>query len=788
MENISKEIISIPENAKIRINWNDRPENYSRDARNRIQKYFSDKYQVPRNNINIVYTPVKLSENGDVIEITGAGIDNIMNVTYQRALFKEWLEREGKKVSYDRLLALDDKVNSSLELTDQDKVHRKYKLKWIYINNFLSFGNDNLFQLDRYKGLTVVNSIPGNFGGKTTLTVDSIKFLFYGKTTKTDKNSEIFNQFTDDEDLVVRGMLEIDDIGEIIIERKMNRKKKRSGDWNITNSLNYYRILPDGSEESLNDVDASQTTQLIKEIIGSEKDFEMVVMATSRNLDNLVDLTTTESGKLLTRFIGLEVIEQKEQEARSMYNTFSKAMKSNIYDSTTLLEEINGHKGEIETLNKLSIEYRDLLVQEKETKNKHETNKTTLIGSKDKIDVEILTLNPKKLEDEINKITETATKHKSDIEEYQKQIDEIGDVKFDEDKDHQLNKDKLSLSNSIAVNSAEVTRLENTIKDLIAGGICQACNRKLDDVDNTEHINKHNLDIEKLNKTIASDEKKLKVVNNGLEELSESKKLIDRKNKLELTRDKLSVEVKSLRNDFKTKNNDLKLYNSNLESINKNKLIDADIDMENTKINVCEHQIEELNKKVEKVRYDVNTNETNIETKTKLIETIKKEGEIETIYKTYIEMTGKKGISKLVLRSVLPIINSELQRLLEGVTEFDVEVSIDDKNDVKISIVKDDIEKSLKSGSGYELTCASIALRCVLGKMSTLPMPNFIAFDEVLGRVADINLELMKPLFDKIKDMFDIVLFITHNEIVKDWSDNIITIVKNDNISKIVAS
>jgi DNA repair exonuclease SbcCD ATPase subunit len=183
---------------------------------------------------------------------------------------------------------------------------------------------------------------------------------------------------------------------------------------------------------------------------------------------------------------------------------------------------------------------------------------------------------------------------------------------------------------------------------------------------------------------------------------------------------------------------------------------------------VCEHQIEELNKKVEKVRYDVNTNETNIETKTKLIETIKKEGEIETIYKTYIEMTGKKGISKLVLRSVLPIINSELQRLLEGVTEFDVEVSIDDKNDVKISIVKDDIEKSLKSGSGYELTCSSIVLRCVLGKMSTLPMPNFIAFDEVLGRVADVNLESMKPLFDKIKDMFAIVLFITHNEIVKD--------------------
>ena len=70
---------------------------------------------------------------------------------------------------------------------------------------------------------------------------------------------------------------------------------------------------------------------------------------------------------------------------------------------------------------------------------------------------------------------------------------------------------------------------------------------------------------------------------------------------------------------------------------------------------------------------------------------IKKEKEIETIYKLYIDMIGKKGISKLVLRSVLPIINLELQRLLEDVTDFDVEVTIDDKNDLKILVNKDQI-------------------------------------------------------------------------------------------------
>jgi DNA repair exonuclease SbcCD ATPase subunit len=85
-----------------------------------------------------------------------------------------------------------------------------------------------------------------------------------------------------------------------------------------------------------------------------------------------------------------------------------------------------------------------------------------------------------------------------------------------------------------------------------------------------------------------------------------------------------------------------------------------------------------------------------------------------------------------------------------------------------------------------EKTAASLALRAVLGKLSTLPMPNFITFDEVLGKIAPENLEKLKTLFDKIKDMYDIVFFITHNDLVKDWGDNVITVVKNkENISKI---
>jgi DNA repair exonuclease SbcCD ATPase subunit len=361
----------------------------------------------------------------------------------------------------------------------------------------------------------------------------------------------------------------------------------------------------------------------------------------------------------------------------------------------------------------------------------------------------------------------------------------IGDVNFDEDIFHQLTKQSGLLNTEKALKEAEIKRLKKVVSDLIAGGICQSCNRKLDDVDNSEHIAKHELEIEKLNNELAEIEKKLKDTDTKLETLDAIKRLVDDKNKKELDIDRLEVEMGGLRNKVVEKKNDLRKYNLNLEAINLNRNIEISVTKIKTDLSVENHTKEETIKKIERVQTDLKINAESIVNKNKLISTIKKEEEIDKIFKIYIELVGKKGISKLVLRSVLPIINSELQRLLEDVVDFEVEIFINDKNDVHFTLNKDGIHKLLKSGSGFEKTASSLALRAVLGKLSTLPMPNFITFDEVLGKVAPENLEKLKTLFDKIKDMYEIVFFITHNDLVKDWSDNVITVVKNDNLSKI---
>lgn len=770
--------------SKIKVYWDDQPHNYSKEAKNKIRNYFANKYGVAKNNINVVYRPVRFNAKGDAIEITGAGIENIMDVNYQRALMKELLTRENKNVDFNRIIALDDKVNGALNVDLSQASHRSWSIKWVMIDNFLCFGENNYIPFSKMKGLTVVNSIPANQGGKTTMTIDAIKFLLHGNTTKTDTNEQVFNTYSDKNELVVRGMIDIEG-EETIVERKMRRSAKKGGGWTVTNKVNYYRILPDGEEEELNEEDATQTTKKIKETIGSEKDFEMLVLATEKNLDDLIGLTTTESGKVLTRLIGLEILELKEKAVREMYNEFARKKKSNEFDVITLNEEIDDHNDKIIMGEELEKELTQKLEDTKADIKRMTDEKEAYLNSKEKIDVTISELNPETLEKDIAELTKKGVTLKEGVTETKTKIAAIGNISFDEDKHHALTKEFNSKTTDKALKEAEIARLQKVVSGLIAGGICQSCNRKLDDVDNSEHIAKHELDVEKLHKEVNVIDNELTKLKAELLDLNDIKLLVDEKNKLELSVDRAEVEMGSLRNKITEKKNDLKKYQMNLEAIDFNKKMDIEVTNLKTKLAVSEHTKDQTITHIQRVQTDIQNHRNNIVTKTKLIETIKKEEEVDKIFKIYIELVGKKGISKLVLRSVLPIINSEAQRLLEDVVDFDIEIFMNEKNDVQFLIVKDEVSKLLKSGSGLEKTAASLALRAVLGKLSSLPMPNFITFDEVLGKVAPENLEKLKTLFDKIKDMYDIVFFITHNDLVKDWGDNVVTVVKKDNVSKI---
>jgi DNA repair exonuclease SbcCD ATPase subunit len=125
---------------------------------------------------------------------------------------------------------------------------------------------------------------------------------------------------------------------------------------------------------------------------------------------------------------------------------------------------------------------------------------------------------------------------------------------------------------------------------------------------------------------------------------------------------------------------------------------------------------------------------------------------------------------------------------MEDSSYFKLEIRINDKNEVEFLMIDNStgIEKLMVSGSGYERTIASLALRSVLSKVCSLPKPNVVVFDEVFGKISNDNLEMVSEFFIKIKDYFEKIFVITHNPMVSQWADTIVKIKKENNVSKVL--
>ena len=322
------------------------------------------------------------------------------------------------------------------------------------------------------------------------------------------------------------------------------------------------------------------------------------------------------------------------------------------------------------------------------------------------------------------------------------------------------------------------------------GRFVPTCKRAFDDIDNGEHIHLKENDLGELLSEQITCDSVLETTHQRMEALEEAKALCENRDKLELINAKNEVEVEKLTIDLDKKQQIVTDYYKNLIKIEENKKLESLILGYKSKIENLNIERDKLIREVEGKRNDVENGKNTILDNTNLIKTIETEQKIDKIFKIYLNLVGKNGIGKLVMKNVLPTINAELERLLSDTANFSLELSINDKNEVEFLMIDQQtkVEKNLFTGSGFEKTVGSLALRAVLSRVSTLPKPNIIVFDEVLGKVSNDNLDKISLFFDKIKEYFQIILLITHNPVVKDWADNIITIKKHKNVSQIVTT
>jgi DNA repair exonuclease SbcCD ATPase subunit len=788
MENLAQKTkISVPSKAKIRVIWEDDPNNYTQERQKRIAKYIAEKYG--NQNVQVIFKSKKINTDSGEVEMTVA--DNVMDPVYQKKLFKEWVENNNVDVDWDRLMRLDDKVNEKLSQEREiDYRYRNWYIRDLEWSNFLSYGDGNMLSFDELEGITVITSNPPNMGGKTILSLDLLLFLFFNTTTKGNTASKMFNRFRDSNEVKVKGRVTIDGV-DYIIERVVTRKLKRDGiNYTTRTDLSFYRILTNGSIENLEGEQRRETEEFIKKSVGSVDDFLLTIIADADNLENIIHTKPTEKGRILSRFIGLEIIEDKERIVKEMKSSWSKGLKSDQYNITDLTKEISDLEQTIieknNTIASNDVEIKSLSHGIKSATEKKEV----LISKKVDIDGEVINLRPEDIDREVEVIIEKGKKKKEEYETAKESFEEMVEPDYDEDHHNDLIKRERGFQTEKAKLEAEITRTEKLVCELEEGEFCPTCKQPLADVDHTDEISENKNKIDEAKKSLKDVEGSIMALGSLVTEQDKIKSSVSEYDRASLKVDKLELDLEKLRIERREKLELKKRYEDNLENIENNKQLDSQILGYNAKIDNLELEKTNKIKLGERLNNEIGQHQVQIDKNKEIIETIKAEEQIKIIFEIYLRMVGKNGIIKMIMKSVMPLINSELDRLLVDTANFKLKVDINDKKEVEFLISKvgtdgELVEYPINEGSGFEKTVSSLALRFVMTKVSCLPKPNIIVFDEIFGKVAGENLELVGNLFEKAKEMFANIFLITHNDTVKDWATNIVTINKTNNISSL---
>ena len=132
----------------------------------------------------------------------------------------------------------------------------------------------------------------------------------------------------------------------------------------------------------------------------------------------------------------------------------------------------------------------------------------------------------------------------------------------------------------------------------------------------------------------------------------EKNKLISAKYELEIDQRKLELDAKTTKIDY---------YEANKIKHERNIQIDKELVILRTQIETADSNIKQSNIQIERFRNEIKNLKEKIAINKELITKIKNEEQVQLTYKTYLSVFGKNGISKTILRDMIPLLTSNLK-------------------------------------------------------------------------------------------------------------------------------
>jgi DNA repair exonuclease SbcCD ATPase subunit/DNA repair exonuclease SbcCD nuclease subunit len=162
-------------------------------------------------------------------------------------------------------------------------------------------------------------------------------------------------------------------------------------------------------------------------------------------------------------------------------------------------------------------------------------------------------------------------------------------------------------------------------------------------------------------------------------------------------------------------------------------------------------------------------------------------------HQIYMEMMHQNGLPYELLRTYIPLIESDVNDVLSAMpsVDFNVQFVMSDSDDQKktnigcidVLLVKNETTMNVDAGCGFEKFVIGLAIRMTLSQISLTSKPNFLIIDEGWSDLDSENLGNIGTILDHIKSQYEHVIMISHLEALKAQSDYTINIGQEDGYS-----
>jgi DNA repair exonuclease SbcCD ATPase subunit len=229
---------------------------------------------------------------------------------------------------------------------------------------------------------------------------------------------------------------------------------------------------------------------------------------------------------------------------------------------------------------------------------------------------------------------------------------------------------------------------------------------------------------------------------------------------------------------------DIERYHSNEANIQNNDKLNDTIEETRIELGKVTKDLREINSSLLTLNGDVVKTNAYIKSVTDKMEEAKVLEEQFQIYEYYLDAVKRDGVSYELIAKALPVIEGEVNNILQQIVEFGIVFDMSGKN-VNARIVYEDQSWPLEMCSGMEKFISGLAIRVALINVCNLPRPNFLVVDEGFGTLDSDNLQSIFMMFDYLKTQFDFINIISHLDAMRDVVDTLVEIKKVDGFSQI---